>query len=86
MKMRGSTWVCTHCGYSSSKRFDDDICPRCHLTFWKCMGCAFTLIEACAPGMCPECGDLETFVNITCYIPDWDDSQDASSENLYHRV
>jgi len=71
MRNRQHKWVCTNCGYSSSKKFDDDICPKCGLTFWKCDKCGFTLIDATPPDVCPECGEKGNFTNITCYIPDW---------------
>ena len=69
------TWMCTECGFTSSERFPNDICPRCSLTYWKCSECSYTFAASTAPGVCPECGKQCRFLNITCYIPDWDDTE-----------
>jgi rubrerythrin len=64
-------WVCTECGYSSTRRFVKDICPRCGMTYWHCSVCGFTLIGTVAPDVCPECQAAREFINISCYIPGW---------------
>lgn len=67
----GNFYVCTHCGYGSTKKFPRDICPRCRMTDWKCNACGYTMVAVSAPAGCPECGKKECFINITAYIPDW---------------
>ena len=64
-------WICTNCGYMSSEKFTDDICPKCGLTFWQCSECGFTINNSNPPDACPECRKTSCFVNLTCYIPDW---------------
>jgi rubrerythrin len=80
MKNKDTVWMCTNCGFSSAKRFEEDICPKCHLTFWKCTYCAYTLISETAPETCPECGVSFKFSNITCYIPEWEDNEHLDSQ------
>ena len=79
MEIKEQIWICTNCGYSASKPFEADICPKCRMTFWKCMYCTCTLISANAPETCPECGAQVRFQNITCYIPDWEDHEQMDS-------
>jgi hypothetical protein len=45
------------------------------------MYCAYVLISAGPPEMCPECGIQVKFQNITCYIPDWDDHEQVNNES-----
>jgi rubrerythrin len=71
MDTRHRVWTCTECGFTSSERFPNDICPKCCLTYWKCAECSYTFAANAAPGICPECGKQCRFLNITCYIPDW---------------
>lgn len=52
MEKKETIWICTNCGYSASKPFETDICPKCHMTFWKCGYCSCTLISATAPELC----------------------------------
>ena len=72
MDANHNIWTCTECGYTSSEKFPNDICPRCSLTYWRCAECSYTLVAAAAPEICPECQKKCCFVNITCYIPDWE--------------
>jgi rubrerythrin len=65
-----SFWICTECGYTSSERFAEDICPRCSKTYWMCDECGFTTIAGLPPDFCPECGGQGYFINRTCYIPE----------------
>jgi rubrerythrin len=75
MDTRQGVWTCTECGFTSSERFPKDICPRCSLTYWKCDECSYTFAAGAAPDVCPECGRQCRFLNITCYIPDWDNTE-----------
>ena len=70
MDKNTSLWICTECGYSSSQRFDGDICPRCSKTYWMCDACGFTTIAGYPPEFCPECGQQSNFTNRTCYVPE----------------
>jgi len=63
-------WICTECGYTASKRFPGDICPRCSMTYWMCDECGFTIVGKAPPDLCPECGAQYIFTNISCYIPE----------------
>jgi rubrerythrin len=64
-------WICTECGYTSSKRFVGDICPNCGMTYWHCKVCGYTMVSAVCPDVCPDCNAKGEFINITCYIPGW---------------
>ena len=81
MKNEHNRWMCTECGYSSTKRFIGDICPRCGMTYWHCRECGFTMVGADCPNVCPECNAKYEFVNITCYVPGWSET-DSISSNL----
>jgi rubrerythrin len=70
MDKNESSWICTECGYTSLKRFADDICPRCSKTYWMCDECGFTIIAGWPPDLCPECGSPSNFTNRTCYVPE----------------
>jgi rubrerythrin len=72
-----NVWTCIECGFTSSDRFPNDICPRCGLTYWKCDECSYTFAAGAAPAVCPECEKQCAFLNITCYIPDWDNTEMA---------
>jgi len=74
------TWICTNCGYASSNRFNKDICPKCGLTFWQCISCGYTVIDSIKPLFCQECGEKLNFVNITCYIPEWNGPEYAETD------
>lgn len=63
-------WVCTHCGFYSPKRFDNDICPLCQDTDWFCKDCGFTLTASAAPPTCHLCKASGRFINLTSYVPD----------------
>ena len=76
-------WICTECGYTSSERFANDICPRCCKTYWMCDGCGFTVIAGLPPDFCPECGAQGNFTNRTCYVPEMGAS-DMHDVNFYH--
>lgn len=71
MFMGTDQYVCKNCGYSSSRKFNDDICPVCCLTDWKCAFCSYTFTCEAPGDVCPECGKVYRFENITSYIPDW---------------
>jgi rubrerythrin len=75
-------WMCTECGHTASNRFPEDICPRCNLTYWKCADCSYTLAAQAAPDICPECHQKCRFLNITCYIPDWEIPELAARQNV----
>ncbi len=75
MEGNQKNWTCTECGYTSSVRFPEDICPKCSMTYWKCPECVFTIVAKAPPGICPECGKKCEFINLTCYIPDWGNSE-----------
>lgn len=75
-------WTCTECGYTSTHRFIGDICPRCGMTYWHCRMCGFTMVSAAAPDICPECNAKCEFINMTCYIPGWRDSEPINSNFL----
>jgi rubrerythrin len=62
--------TCALCGYTADGRFEGDICPKCGLTYWKCLRCKFIVTAASPPEKCPECGSDEGFANVTCYIPE----------------
>jgi len=72
MDVNQKNWTCTECGYTSSEKFPDDICPRCNLTYWRCAECGFIVVATKSPAVCPECKDACNFTNLTCYIPDWE--------------
>ena len=67
------SWICSLCGYVDSERFRNDICPKCKHTYWQCFECGFTIDKESPPVVCPECDQEICFINITCYIPDWDE-------------
>jgi len=83
MDRNENLWICTECGYTSSERFTDDICPRCCKTYWMCDGCGFTVIAGLPPDFCPECGAQCNFTNRTCYVPELGAS-DTYDVNLCH--
>jgi rubrerythrin len=62
--------VCANCGYTSTEPFEDDICPQCGQTFWKCNECGYTLTAETPPEKCPSCGKKCEFRNVTCYTPE----------------
>jgi rubrerythrin len=64
-------WICAHCGFYAKFRFINDICPVCKQTDWHCDECGHTLTAKVAPSNCPQCGLMNCFSNISCYIPDW---------------
>ncbi len=61
---------CALCGYNAKGRFEGDICPQCHLTYWRCENCRYTLTAAQPPEVCPGCHQKSGFLNITCYTPE----------------
>lgn len=71
MKNENDAWMCTECGYTATKRFFEDICPRCGLTYWRCRVCGFTTVGPLSPDVCPECHAKGKFLNISCYVPGW---------------
>ena len=75
-------WTCTECGYTSTKRFIGDICPRCGMTYWRCSECGFTFVAAAPFDLCPECGVPCDFINITCYIPGWGEVETVNPDYL----
>jgi rubrerythrin len=68
--MENTKKTCALCGYTADGRFEGDICPKCGLTFWKCLNCNYIITAPTPPEVCPECGSKEGFVNVTCYIPE----------------
>jgi rubrerythrin len=64
------TKECAHCGYRSETPFEDDICPVCRQTFWKCAECNHVLKAVEPPEVCPSCFKKCTFRNVTCYTPE----------------
>jgi hypothetical protein len=70
LDVKGLCWICTECGYTSDRRFSEDICPKCGMTYWMCDECGFTTIAALPPEFCPECCQPCNFNNLTCYIPE----------------
>jgi len=72
MKLHRSEYMCKNCGHGASRRFVDDICPRCGLTDWRCGICGYIITDTVSCKKCPECGGTKlNFTNITAYIPDW---------------
>ena len=71
MNMSSKQWICAHCGFYDRFRFTDDICPVCKQTDWHCDDCGYTLTARAAPSNCPQCGAIQNFSNISCYIPGW---------------
>ncbi len=71
MNNAATQWNCAHCGYFSTVRFPGDICPACKQTDWHCSKCGYTLTATEAPSSCIECRAIDSFTNISCYIPDW---------------
>lgn len=61
---------CAICGYQSDKPFDNDTCPECGKTFWKCGECGFILQAETFPEQCPSCLKKCEFRNVTCYTPE----------------
>ena len=61
------TWECAQCGYTSSGKFEGDICPECEQTYWKC---GFLMTAAMPPELCPQCKEKCEFLNVTCYTPE----------------
>jgi len=82
MNNENDVWTCTECGYTSTNRFIGDICPRCGMTYWRCSECGFTFVAAAPPDFCPECSVSCDFVNITCYIPGWQEIETISPNFL----
>jgi len=72
METKEMSWVCTHCGYTASGKFEGDICPQCGLTYWKCSNpqCGFLMTASVPPDACPQCGEKCPFINVTCYVPE----------------
>jgi rubrerythrin len=63
-------FVCANCGFTSEKKFADDICPECGQTFWKCSKCGYLLTANVPPAECPSCKEKCLFNNVTCYTPE----------------
>jgi len=61
---------CALCGFTAAGKFEGDICPQCHLTYWRCHHCQYTITAAKPPDECPSCRRKTDFLNITCYTPD----------------
>jgi rubrerythrin len=61
---------CALCGYTAAGKFTGDICPQCHLTYWRCSKCNYTFSAARPPEECPSCHEKCPFLNITCYTPE----------------
>lgn len=72
MENNRRNWICAHCGYTASGKFEGDICPQCGLTYWKCSNprCGFLITASVPPDVCPQCGEKCPFVNVTCYVPE----------------
>jgi len=62
--------TCAHCGHTASGKFVGDICPQCHMTYWKCGNCGFLLTAEKPPASCPSCKETCEFLNATCYTPE----------------
>jgi rubrerythrin len=80
MNNEHDVWTCTECGHTATNRFIGDICPRCGMTYWRCSECGFTFVAAAPPDLCPECSVPCEFVNITCYIPGWRESETVNPD------
>ncbi len=61
---------CAICGYKSETSFDEDKCPDCGQTFWKCRECGYILKAQNIPEQCPNCFRKCEFRNVTCYTPE----------------
>jgi rubrerythrin len=61
---------CTNCGNKFETVSENDICPDCGRTFWKCEGCGYTLTAPAPPETCPGCNKKCLFKNVTCYTPE----------------
>ena len=61
---------CAICGHESSEGFQNDICPDCNLTYWRCDGCGYLLTAKVPPEICPSCNNKCVFKNVTCYTPE----------------
>ena len=61
---------CAICGYRSDKPFDDDKCPDCGMTYWKCRECGYILKAQNIPEQCPSCFRKCEFRNVSCYTPE----------------
>jgi rubredoxin len=68
--MGSETMTCAHCGYNASGKFVGDICPQCHLTYWRCGNCSFLVTAEKPPSACPSCKETCEFLNATCYTPE----------------
>ena len=76
--MNNQLFMCKNCGYYSTKKFDEDICPVCGLTDWKCGICGYTITSTLPVKICPEC-EARHFENLTSYIPDWNPVEHVNS-------
>ncbi|KAF5423423.1 MAG: Rubrerythrin, partial [Candidatus Methanocomedens sp.] len=64
MEKKEEMLVCALCGYTASGKFVGDICPKCGLTYWRCVNCGYTMTAAMLPDVCPHCEKKCDFVNI----------------------
>jgi rubrerythrin len=70
MNKKNKRYECDNCGFISDEKFEDDICPKCGLTYWKCGNCGYLLTAASPPEICPSCNQKCDFRNATCYTPE----------------
>ena len=40
------------------------------MTWWKCSKCGYTFEAEKPPEKCPNCGEICTFYDVTCYTPE----------------
>lgn len=83
-------WKCTVCGYIHTGDSPPDRCPICgvgpekftkiedqeakNMPTWKCTKCGYQFEAETPPEKCPACGMQCTFTNVTCYIPECQDT------------
>jgi rubrerythrin len=48
---------------------------------WKCQKCGYTMRAHIPPKRCPQCSEICSFMNVTCYVP-----QCGGSEHLDPRL
>jgi rubredoxin len=44
------------------------------LTEWKCSDCGYSMTGDAPPEVCPSCSHKCEFIDVTCYIPDCEDT------------
>ena len=81
MRLGFDKFICKNCGYGSRNRFDNDICPICCLTDWKCAYCSYILTSAFPKEICPECGSQESIkLTATCCVEVSDDGTEMGED------